>query len=253
MPRIRMCLVILVATIFVIPVALAAADVRLNYVKQTLVSAGISQAQINKLLADKRIKLYTLKTVAYKTPDWKIIENKLYAAASVQKGKNYIKNNQAAFDKAEKGWGVPKEVLAGIMAIETDFGNNTGGYSVFNMLYTRMERWPVSSWRGQAGELVALSKFCLKSKIDCFAVKGSYAGAFGLVQFMPSSVLAYGVDGDGDGVIDLFNPMDAASSAAKFLIGHGWNNNQLKALTGYYGSPVGYPKIVLMYASLLAK
>lgn len=253
MRKMRIVSFLLTIFLFVIPTISSAADLRLNYVKQRLISSGIDVVKVNKLLIDKRRKLFTLKTVAYKEPDWKIIEKKLYSATSVQKGKDYIKNNQAAFDKAEKDFGVKKEVLAGIIAIETDFGKNAGGYSVFNVVYSRMEKWPATKWRGQADELVAFSKFCLNSQLDCFNIKGSYAGAFGIVQFMPSSVLAYGVDGDADGIIDLMNPMDAVSSAANFLIGHGWEKNQLKAIASYYGNPVGYPKIVLTYASLLAK
>ena len=245
--------ILLIALICAIPSISFAADLRLNYVRQKLVSAGFKVATVNKLLTDKRIKQYTLKTVAYKEPDWKIIENKLYSDVSVQKGKDYIKQNQTAFDQAEKNFGVKKEVLAGIIAIETDFGRNTGGYPVFNAIYSRVEKWPVTKWRAQADELVAFSKFCLNSKLDCLNIKGSYAGAFGIVQFMPSSVLAYGVDGNNDGVVDLMNPEDAVPSAAKFLKGHGWDKDQLTAIARYYGSPIGYPSIVLTYASLLAK
>lgn len=245
--------IFVVALMFVATSVSSAKDARLEYVKKQLVSSGIDKTEIDKLLADKRLKLYPLKVVAYKQPNWKIIERKLYSKISVQRGKDYIRENQAAFDKAEQDFGVKKEVLAGIIAIETDFGKNPGSYPIFNVIYSRLERWPAAKWRGQANELIALSKFCLKSQLDCFGIKGSYAGAFGLVQFMPSSVLTYGVDGDNDGVIDLSKPTDAVSSAAKFLKGHGWGENQLKALAGYYGSSIGYPRIVLAYASLLAK
>lgn len=249
----RFTLIFIVVLMLILPSVSSAKDARLEYVRKQLVSSGIDKAEIDKLLADKRLKLYPLKVVAYKPPNWKVIEKKLYSGNSVQEGKDYIKENQAAFDKAEQDFGVNKEVLAGVIAIETDFGKNLGSYPIFNIIYSRLERWSVAQWRGQANELIALSKFCLKSQLDCFSIKGSYAGAFGLVQFMPSSVLTYGVDGNGDGVIDLSKPIDAVSSAANFLKGHGWGENQLKALARYYGSSIGYPKIVLTFASLLAK
>jgi len=228
-------------------------NARLDFIRTALVNSGIDGKTFDNLLADGRLVIYPMKVVAYKPPNWKLIEKKLYTKLSVQKGKDYIKANQAAFDKAQKDFGVKKEVLAGIVAIETDFGKNTGGYPIFNVIYSRMINWPESSWKGQVNELIAFMKYCLASKLDCLGIKGSYAGAFGLVQFMPSSVLNYGVDANGDGTIDLTKPIDALSSAAKFLKGHGWTQNQLKALAGYYGSSVGYPKIVLTYASLLAK
>lgn len=230
-----------------------AGDTRLDYVRSQLLAAGFSQAQIGGLLTDSRIQLLPKISVAYKPANWTLVRKKMLANASVQAGVGYIKTNQAIFDSAQKYYGVPSGVIAGIMAIETGFGTNTGGYSVFNALYSRMEHWPVSTWQSQAGELVAFSKYCLNSKLDCLQVKGSYAGAIGLVQFMPDSILAYGVDGDKDGVVDMFNPADAVPSAANFLVRHGWFASKLKALASYYGSPVGYPGIVLNYSALVTK
>ncbi len=226
--------------------------IRLDYVKRRLISSKVSKVEVNKLLFDKRLNKYPIKTVAYKEPDWKIIENKLFSMSSVEKGAQYILDHKAVFDKAEIDFGVKKEAIAGVIAIETDFGRNSGNYIVFNVIYSRMQQWPKEKWMGQARELIALSKYCLSSKIDCFSIKGSYAGALGIVQFMPSSLMEYGVDGDGDGIIDLLKPADAIPSAANFLKTHGWSDNQLKALTRYYGSSVGYPGIVLTYADLLA-
>ncbi len=240
-----------VLIVMAMPAVSHASNVRVNYVKKQLISSGLDSASVRKLLADKRLRLYSVKVVAYKKPNWKIIEQKLYSPASLQTGADYIRANQVIFDQAEQNFGVKKEVLAGLIAIETDFGKNSGGYTVFNMLYSRLIHWSQTRWKHQADELVALSKYCLQSNLDCFGIKGSYAGAFGLVQFMPSSLLDYGVDGDNDGVIDLSQPADAAPSAANFLKAHGWQDDQLKALARYYGSFDGYPKIVLTYASLL--
>ncbi len=225
---------------------------RLGYVRQQLLADGFDTAQVASILADARLKLYPITQVAYKEPDWIVIKQKLYDPAFVQKGKDYISANQAVFDSAEKDYGVPKEVLAGIIAIETEFGVSSGTTLTFNALYSRMEEWPATTWKAQADQLVALSTYCLKSRVDCFAIKGSYAGALGIVQFMPDSLLAYGVDGNQDGVVDLYNPADAIPSAANFLARHDWAADHVKALAGYYGSAVGYPEIVLNYASLLA-
>ena len=70
---------------------------------------------------------------------------------------------------------------------------------------------------------------------------------------MPDSLLNYGIDGNRDGLVDLYNPADAIPSAANFLARHNWSGDNTKALAGYYGSSVGYPEIVLNYASLLTQ
>lgn len=224
---------------------------RLGYVQQQLIVAGFDSVQVRSILTDPRLKLYPITQVAYKEPDWNAIKLKLYDPAFVQKGKDYIIANQAVFDGAEKDFGVPKEVLAGIIAIETEFGASSGTTVTFNALYSRMTQWPATTWKAQADQLIALSTYCIKSQIDCFAIKGSYAGALGIVQFMPDSLLNYGIDGNKDGLVDLYNPADAIPSAANFLARHNWAADHVKALAGYYGSSVGYPEIVLNYASLL--
>ncbi len=224
---------------------------RIDYVRQQLLADGFNSAQVEAVLTDKRLSLYPIKQVAYKAPDWNVIKQKLYSSEFVQKGKDYLKAHQAVFDKAEADYGVPKEVLVGIVAIETEFGVSSGTTPTFNALYSRMQQWPEATWLAQAKQLVALSTYCLRTQKDCFTIKGSYAGALGIVQFMPDSLLRYGIDGNKDGAIDLYNVADAIPSAANFLIGHGWASDQTKALAGYYGSSVGYPEIVLMYASLL--
>ena len=237
----------------IVPAVSYAANPRFDYVKRQLITSGFDVVAIRKLLTDKRLRLYPITIVAYKAPNWKIIEDKLYSSKSLQFGADYIKANQNTFDKAEQDFGVKKEALAGLIAIETDFGKNVGAYTTFNMLYSRMMHWPAATWKAQADQLIALSKYCLQSKLDCFSIKGSYAGAFGLVQFMPTSLLTYGIDGDGDGVVNLQKPTDAIPSAANFLKAHNWQVDPLAALAHYYGSSVGYPKIVLTYASLLIK
>jgi len=233
--------------------AVAATDPRISYVKQQLISSGIDKAAVDKLFSDKRIKTFSFKSVSYKQPDWGAIERKLLGVILIQIGREYIRANENIFEGAEKDFGVDKEVLAGIIGIETSFGKNLGGYTTFNVLYSRVKQWSATKWKRQAAELVALSKYCLRANKDCFSIKGSYAGAIGLVQFIPSSLLAYGVDGDNNGIVDLSKASDAIPSAANFLKSHGWQKDKLAALARYYGSPVGYPQIVLDIASALKK
>ena len=226
-------------------------DARLEYVKTQALAAGLDAAAVNAITTSQRLFLYPIQSVAPKPVDWAAIEAKLTSEQSLQKGRDYIATNATVFAKAETDFGVNKEALAGLIAIETDFGKNTGNYIIFNALYSRMKQWPATTWQSQANQIVALLRYCLEEKFDCYSIKGSYAGAFGIVQFLPSSLLAYGIDGNADGFIDLFNSIDAVPSAANFLKKHGWDSDQLQALARYYGSPIGYPEIVLKYAQLL--
>ena len=130
--------------------------------------------------------------------------------------------------RAEKEFGVPAEIIAGIIGIETVYGRNTGRFRVLDVLTTLAFAYPeapnqaarMAFFRGELENALVLAR---KNSIDPLSMLGSFAGAIGLPQFMPGSVLAYGVDYDNDGVIDLRNSAaDAIGSVASFLVQHGW-------------------------------
>lgn len=241
------------AVVFLIGAQISKADddARVSYVREQLIKAGSSAESVNQVFNDPRLVIYPVTEVSYREPNWQPIRQKLFSLGAIRYGAGYLRSNQAIFEKAEADYGVSKEALTGLIAIETDFGRNVGQYSAFSVIYSRMVRWPEAKWQGQADQLVALATYCLQAKVDCYSIKSSYAGAIGLVQFMPNSLLAYGVDGDGDGTIDLAQPTDAIPSAANFLKLHGWPTDQAKSLARYYGDPVGYPSIVMVFASML--
>jgi membrane-bound lytic murein transglycosylase B len=99
--------------------------------------------------------------------------------------------------------------------------------------------------------LFHLLALCNNNQINPFSIRGSAAGAFGLCQFVPSSYLAYGTDGNGDGVVDLFDFSDAMASTANFLKSHGWHNRnagkQFRAILAYNHCE-HYAKAVLTYS-----
>jgi len=236
------------------PIIAPIQDERLGYVQTKLIESGLPEERVNQILTDSRRTLLPQRSVAYRAPNWTPIKRKIYAASFVQRGKSFIATHQAAFDAAERDFGVPKEIVAGIIGIETEFGKNTGSTPTFNAIYSRLNyKKPNENWRLEAERLIALSTYCMQSNLDCYNVQGSYAGAMGIVQFMPDSLMRYGIDGDNSGLIDLQNPADAVPSAANFLKQHGWAEDHHRALTRYYGNPVGYPEIVLHYATLLRK
>jgi membrane-bound lytic murein transglycosylase B len=179
----------------------------------------------------------------------------LYKESSLMRGDSFLVKNKVILDSAYDRYGVDKYYLAAIMRIETDFGANLGNYSVMNALYTictcsHSESRSVNA----AKEIRRFLDLCRKYKWDPFSIKGSWAGAFGIPQFMPSS-FGYVVDGNSDGIVNLFNMDDAIMSAANFLHENGWEKSYKsswkKALRKY--NKGSYGAAVIKYAELLRK
>lgn len=144
----------------------------------------------------------------------------------IEQGAQFFKQHREALERAEKQFGVEKEIIVAIIGVETKYGSSRGGYRVIDALATLAADYP----RRSAFFTKELEKFLLlvkKENIDPLEAEGSYAGAIGYPQFMPSSYLAYAVDFDGDGKRDLINsPTDAIGSVANYLRRHGWKINQ---------------------------
>jgi len=154
-------------------------------------------------------------------------------SSRVKQGVDFIKKHQKIFDNVEKRFGVPKEYIAAIIGIETVYGRNVGSYLVFDNLTTlafeknRRNRF----FKYQLKKFIRLAQ---KDKFDIRSIKGSYAGAIGLGQFMPSNYEAYGVDYDGDGRIMLHKPEDAIASVANYFKKNGWRTGELVATRVHY-------------------
>src|SRR5262245_16113978 len=137
-------------------------------------------------------------------------------------GTQFWSQHAEALRRAEAEFGVPAEVILGILGVETAFGRNTGSFRAIDALATiafdgtRRQDY----FRDELKELLLLAR---ETGIDPLVVKGSYAGAVGLPQFMPSSYRKYAVDYDGDGAVDLLgSPADAIGSIASYVKAFGW-------------------------------
>ncbi len=167
---------------------------------------------------------------------------------SIQKAKKYMEKHKAVLAKTEKVYGVDKNIITAIILVESGLGNSLGKRSVLNTLSSlasmgdpnvRNMFWDLrgdssgltrkefekkarrkSNWA--YNELKAFLEYTLKAKIDPVEIGGSYAGAVGLPQFMPTNIPAYAKDGNMDGHIDLFNHADAMASIANYLKRFGW-------------------------------
>lgn len=179
---------------------------------------------INVLKQAKKRKtaLNSVARPAEKTKTWDDYRAIFLKKKRISDGKKFIQNNITVLERAEKEFGVPKEVITAILGVETDYGNIMGSYRVIDSLTTLGFDDPRRS-KFFKSELIQFFILTRENNLDILKVKGSYAGAMGYGQFISSSYRAYAIDFDGDGYVDLFNSLeDAIGSTANYLKRHGW-------------------------------
>lgn len=223
-----------------------------------LKQAGFSEDEIDSIFSDPRVKFYlkTAERVKKKAtvPDLTDPKYGLLTEESINKGKNFVEKNREILEKIEKEYGVDKETIVAILRIESDLGQNLGSYQTFGALNSMIFYSGADSNKGKWAkkQLVAFLIICRRLKIDPFEIKSSWAGAIGIPQFLPTSYLAFGVDGNNDGEIDLFNLEDALCSIANYLAKHEWKKDKSKAIYAYNHS-WNYVRGVEAYAKKLKK
>lgn len=187
---------------------------------QALISA-LSQAQ----------KLPQVQKLVMPAPNgtkknWRVYRSRFVNPQRIAAGVQFWRDNEAALEKAEKEFGVSAEAIVGIIGVETIYGRNMGSFRAIDALATlsfdfptgRSDRSPY--FREQLGFLFS---WCAREGLDPLTVLSSYAGAIGIGQFMPESILKHAVDFDGNGHIDLrASAVDAIGSVAKYLADYGW-------------------------------
>jgi membrane-bound lytic murein transglycosylase B len=161
--------------------------------------------------------------------NWQLYRSRFVEPLRIRAGLAFWQAHSDTLQRAEQETGVPAEIIVGVLGVETIYGQQTGNYRVLDALATLAFDFPASHPR--AAERSAYFKTELEQFLgwaqrggrDPLALKGSYAGAMGLPQFMPSSWAKYAVDFDGDGVVDLQNsPADAIGSVANYFKMFGW-------------------------------
>ncbi len=166
--------------------------------------------------------LQAISTPAEKTRPWTDYRDMLVNERRIAGGVAFWKANRAALERAEREYGVPAEYIVAIVGVETLYGRNVGRWRVIDALSTLAFDYPPRAdfFRDELVNYLLLAR---DEGINVFAARGSYAGAFGIPQFMPGSARRYAVDFDGNGSIDLHrSPTDAVGSVANFLKSHGW-------------------------------
>lgn len=159
---------------------------------------------------------------AEKTLNWDEYQDIFLTRKRIREGKRFISEYRAELDAARDQYGVPPEIVAAIIGVETMYGSNRGSFKVLDALTTLAFDYPPRS-RFFKSELRHFFLLALEEKQQVTDVLGSYAGAMGYGQFIPSSYRRYAVDFDSDGVRDIWNnPVDAIGSVANYLYEHGW-------------------------------
>ncbi|MDE2585699.1 MAG: lytic murein transglycosylase B, partial [Betaproteobacteria bacterium] len=153
---------------------------------------------------------------------WQSYRDGFVNGRRIRRGVAFWQEHQDLVREAEFRFGVPGEIIIAIIGVETEYGRNTGRFGVFQALSTLAFRYPPRAefFRGELEQLLLLARENGQAPLS---LKGSYAGAMGIPQFMPGSQRRFAVDFDGDGRVDLRNsPADAIGSVASFLAAHGW-------------------------------
>ncbi|MDA9598352.1 lytic murein transglycosylase [Candidatus Pelagibacter sp.] len=156
--------------------------------------------------------------------DTKTYIEKRTSKKKLEKGINFYKKNNNLIDNVEINFDIEKELLLALMGIETNFGTYVGKMDILSSLATLSFDKRRSEFF--TNELITLLKLIDNNQIDYKTLYGSWAGAFGFFQFMPSTITNYAVDYNKDNYIDLKNNEDAYSSAANYLNKIGWKKNQ---------------------------
>jgi membrane-bound lytic murein transglycosylase B len=161
--------------------------------------------------------------------NWALYRSRFIDAVRIKAGVKFWNDNRETLERAEKETGVPAAIVVGIIGVETIYGQQTGNYRVMDALCTLAFDFPAAHPRAIAraayfqSELEEFLALTARTHTDPLALRGSYAGAMGLPQFMPSSWVKYAVDFDGDGRVDLFHSQaDVIGSVANYFKAFNW-------------------------------
>jgi membrane-bound lytic murein transglycosylase B len=213
-------------------------DVR-AFIEAMQTEHGLELAELERVLGEAKHQPTVVRLIGPERPptaakpvrSYPRYRAKFLTNPRISAGVRYWEEHEDYLRRAEAEYGVPAEVILGILGVETAFGQNTGSFRVVDSLATIAFDGPRRQdyFRDELKELLLLAR---DMSIDPLEIKGSYAGAMGLPQFMPSSYRRHAVDYDHDEVIDLIgSPADAIGSVASYLKAYGWKEGEVPTVT----------------------
>lgn len=199
------------------------------FIDEMVAKHDFDRNSLREVLAQARIKASVIEQIskpAERTLTWGEYRKIFITPERVAAGVTFWRENQQMLERIELETGVPMAKLVGIIGVETYFGRITGKDRVIDTLSTLAFDYPPRS-KFFRGELVQFLILAREEKLDATVPLGSYAGAMGRPQFMPSSFRAYAVDSTGDGKRDIWNDWaDVAGSIANYFVAHGWRSGE---------------------------
>ena len=195
-----------------------------SFISEMVAEYGYDAEELNDVLG--RVELSEKVIAAITRPaeafPWHRYRSIFIKPGRIRGGAEFWRRNQAQLERAAEQFGVPVEILVAVIGVETRYGGNTGGFKVINSLSTLAFDYPKRS-RFFTSELKHYFLLAREQSLDPHTLTGSYAGAMGIPQFMPSSYRAYAVDFDEDGLTDIWeNTTDAIGSVGNYFKEHGW-------------------------------
>ena len=191
--------------------------------------AAALREQLAQALNLPKVRQLILPAKVGTAKNWAAYRERFIEPKRIDAALAFWAEHEAALTRAESRYGVPADIVVGIIGVETFYGRITGGFKVLDALATLAFDFPDEHPRAaerQAffrSELAEFLKLCRENHLDAAEMRGSYAGALGLPQFMPGSWRKHAVDFDGNGRIDLIaSPVDAIGSVAHYLAAYGW-------------------------------
>ncbi|HEY8354366.1 MAG TPA: lytic murein transglycosylase B [Methylophilaceae bacterium] len=204
-------------------------DVRV-FVQQMVERHGFPAEELLQVFAEVRYQASAVRLMEPpSTPgarSWERYRSRFVNQGRITAGLRFMQEYAADLERARKIYGVPEEIITAIIGVETLYGRQTGNFRVLDTLTTLAFDYPrrAEYFRGELEQYLLLVR---EQKMGYFDLQGSYAGAIGLPQFMPTNVRKLGVDFDGDGKVDLRNSVvDAIGSVAHYLAVHGWRSGE---------------------------
>lgn len=199
-----------------------------EFAAEVTAAGGPAEQQVLEVLAGAKVRQSILDAIARpaEAKPWKDYRPIFMTDRRIRDGIDFYQANKALLDRVSAQYGVPASVIVAIIGVETNYGSNIGSYRVLDALFTLAFEYPPRApfFRSELKNLFLLDGKQLAYPLD--ELTGSYAGAMGWGQFMPSSIAAYAVDGDGDGKIDLWQSLpDIVSSVANYFAEHGWQRD----------------------------
>jgi len=195
-----------------------------EFIDEMVARHAFSRGDLDALFREVRSAPVVLAAIAKpaESKPWYQYRTNFVTPERTEAGVDFWARNRVALERAERVFGVPPHIIVGIIGVETYYGRNTGTHVVADALSTLAFHFPPRAAFFRS-ELESFLLFTRDQGMDALTIKGSYAGAMGIPQFMPSSYRRFAVDFDHDGHADIWaNPADAIASVGNYLKAHGW-------------------------------